>query len=145
MATRKEVEATIRASKFRCRGKRVLKDEQVTDLRKKFDALKTLEEMVKFKEVLENGHKVGNQPVHTMEEAQARISNLIYAYPDTVGQPMCGQDVGELIIAGPLDGKEHEVICPKCGEKLDYVPAVADNDKIKEMPNIGSPLQVAKI
>jgi hypothetical protein len=130
MATRKEVEATIRASKFRCRGKRVLSEAQIADLRKKFDALKTLDDMVKFKEVLEDGHKVGKQPVTDMEGATARISNLIYAYPDTVGKPMCGQDVGELIIAGPLDGQEHKVKCPQCGEVLDYIPAVADDGKV---------------
>lgn len=136
MATRKEVEASIKASNFRCRGKRVLSDAQVAELRKKFEGLKTLEEMVAFKEVLENGYKVGNQPVATMEEAHNRIGNLIYAYPDSIGQPMCNQDVGALIIAGPLDGKDHEVTCPKCGEKLDYTPAVAEDDTVVGSPTI---------
>lgn len=135
MATRVEVEASIKASNFRCRGKRVLSDEQVAELRKKFEALKTLEEMVSFKEILEDGFKIGHQPVVTMEEAHNRIGNLIYAYPDTVGQSMCNQDVGALIIAGPLDGQEHVVTCPKCGEKLDYTPAVAEDD----VP-VGSPM-----
>ena len=142
MATRKEVEETIRASKFRCRGKRVLNDLQIAELRSKYDALKTLEEMVKFKEVLENGYKIGNQPASTMEEAHARIAALIYAYPDTVGRPGCGQDVGELIIKGPLDGQDHEVKCPLCGEMLDYTPAVADGEGVVPQYNFGSPPKV---
>lgn len=128
MSTRAEVEASIRASKFRCRGKRIFNDAQVADFRERFDGCKTLEEMVTFKESLEKHLKVGVEHVETTEQAHARVANLIYAYPDTVGRAMCGEDVGELIIAGKLDGQEKIIICPRCGERLTCIPAIADED-----------------
>jgi len=32
----------------------------------------------------------------------------------------CGQDLNEVILAGPLDGDEHLVPCPGCGREVSY-------------------------
>lgn len=125
---RAEVEKNIKASKFVCRGKRIFSDKQIAEFRQRFAALVTLKQMVVFKEWLEHELAVGIQFVQTTEQAHARVSSLIYAYPDTVGRPMCGQDVGELILAGKLDGLAKAVQCPKCGETLEYIPAIAEED-----------------
>ena len=38
------------------------------------------------------------------------------------GGPGCGYDFNEVVIAGPLDGEEHDYKCPKCGVQGSYRP-----------------------
>jgi predicted RNA-binding Zn-ribbon protein involved in translation (DUF1610 family) len=45
---------------------------------------------------------------------------------DSVARPRCGYDFNEIILSGPLDGKEHSYECPKCGVKGVYTPPLAD-------------------
>jgi hypothetical protein len=105
MQSRKDVEAALRTIKRWCRGKQILTDEQVKDFRARFGKCKTLEDVVALQKVLEHGHKLPHTGTKTMEEASAKVGNLIHAYGDTVGQASCGQDVNELIIVGHSMGK----------------------------------------
>lgn len=41
----------------------------------------------------------------------------------------CGYEYAELVIAEPFDGEEHDVTCPKCGNKSSFrAPLFADLD-----------------
>lgn len=42
---------------------------------------------------------------------------------DRAGRVRCGQDMNVVFLNGPLDGKEHEYTCPKCGVKGRYQAA----------------------
>lgn len=39
---------------------------------------------------------------------------------DAAGRPGCGYDFNRIILAGPLDGKQHTYECPGCGATGTY-------------------------
>lgn len=47
---------------------------------------------------------------------------------DEISRAGCGQNVNDLICAGPLDGTEQEAACPKCGLLLTWRAPRFDSD-----------------
>lgn len=45
---------------------------------------------------------------------------------DKAHRKPCGYDFNNLILMEPLDGKEHEVECPDCGQLISWRPAPLD-------------------
>lgn len=69
-------------------------------------------------------------------EARAEINMLLNEGTDTSLQKAvlmdnqarkrCGQVLNEVLLSGPLDGQDHEGICPKCGKTFGYTAAKLD-------------------
>jgi hypothetical protein len=67
-------------------------------------------------------------------EAQERVVQLLRdgeleaaARLDEAARRTCGADLNRVILAGPLDGQEHEGVCPSCGLRFRYRPPLVDD------------------
>lgn len=63
--------------------------------------------------------KISRDEEMAFERLYVRAAAAIFAHGDTVGNP-CGADFNDIILAGELDGKQHDYICPKCGQAGQY-------------------------
>jgi hypothetical protein len=71
--------------------------------------------------------------VFVAAEAQERVVQLLRAGEleaarrlDAAARRPCGADLNRVILAGPLDGQEHEGVCPSCGLRFRYRPPLVD-------------------
>jgi hypothetical protein len=123
--TREEAEALIRSVRRACKGKPLLSDEARGRFWAVWNAIEAVRSFplgVAFMKRLAVLLKVEVPvvPEGNFEELHKEIIGLICACEDRVGK-LCGADFNEVVLAGPLDGEQHDYICPRCKVHSVYV------------------------
>ena len=130
--TREEAEAVVRAIEKKCMGP--LKSMSERSIR---GLLRRLSEDTSFPPderkaavaVVEAAAKQGADAAGII--AALRGEGLVSAaqVANALFRAGCGQDVNDLILAGPLDGEEHRYTCPACGVEASYrAPFIQTSD-----------------
>jgi hypothetical protein len=123
--TRKEAEAQVREIKKWCRGLPVLPfntREGFFTVYKHHEAGRNWVGALSVLATTEKAAGIDNgESIDTgdWEKLNTRFHSAVFAHGDQVGKP-CGYDFNNTICAGPLDGKQHKYVCPKCGQTGQY-------------------------
>lgn len=132
--TREEVEKDVKSIGRTCRGPLLLAEDEINTYR---DILnKALEDMsplnqailIALKTALELRYGLPQEECTEINKLVNRVVALVFARNDTIGKPMCGYDVNQIILSNPFDGKEHEYICPRCGLEEFYIAPICEEE-----------------
>jgi len=120
MVISEEQEKSIRSVKRWCRGFPIHGEAELKAYVNRYET-GDFQARVELKHELETKFKQACKSEESEVDVHAAIMPLIFAYNDTIGKPVCGQDVNDLIIADArFDGEEHVTTCPRCGQKHPY-------------------------
>ena len=125
-----EVVAEVMKIRRLCLGPRLHDTATMDALRPRLFSIIDLKDMttaVAFKIELEKKTGASVVPIVNGNWAamERRLVQLCFGRKNLIGQP-CNYDFNKIVVAGPLDGKEHSFTCPKCGQSGSYRAPLAD-------------------
>lgn len=121
--TRQQIEQDIRKVQRFCTGPYILDGKtrfMLTDLWQRVNDARSWDAVVIYKRQLECACGMDASPIADgdWDGLSVYVTKLLHA------RTGCDFDVNNLILAQALDGKDKFTNCPKCGSRIEWVPAV---------------------
>jgi hypothetical protein len=122
--TKESVEKEMRSQGRNCRGPAVLPADAQKAVQTAWQTIladPVWDAAVTFQRNLESAMGVQGGPVIPQDDWEMMNRHIRSLWDKRKG---CGQDINDVILAGPLDGQIHEFNCPRCGIRSRYIPGV---------------------